>query len=132
VIADSQQKAIDGLEEMKKKLRSPDALATVAEIEKLMQAAKAELRRRVRAIVARRARSGLASRAGRLPTLLKLRARETRIMRSKGGKGGGGGETAAGQKLDQLEMKEEENRYESGAKRPIRRRPRPRRSARRF
>jgi len=115
VIAESQQKAIDALAEAKEKLQSPEAKTIVVEIERDMQAALAAL--------------STAAKENRLPPLdealrheqaayqglLKLRARETQIMRSKGSPAGGGGgqQSAAGQNLDELDLNDEEQRYET-------------------
>ncbi|MBA4020227.1 MAG: hypothetical protein C0483_23955 [Pirellula sp.] len=112
VIADSQQKAIESLEKMKEKLQSADALTTVAEIEKQMQAALVELAAAVAGNSLPPLDKALPSEQAAYQGLLKLRARETRVMKSRGAPGGGG-QSANQQKLDQLELSEEQERYET-------------------
>jgi hypothetical protein len=114
-IADSQQKALEKVQEMKEKLESPDAAATVAEIEKQMQAAHRELSAAATNNTLPPLDPALAAEQAAYQGLLKLRARETRITRSKSAAAaaGGGAQSPSGQNLDQLEMKEDEERYET-------------------
>ncbi len=112
-IADSQQKALDQLADAKEKLKSPDASATVDEIAKHMQTAQRELSMAAKDGVLPPLDPALAAEQAAYQGLLKLRARETRVTRSKSASAGGGGQqSASGQALDQLELNNEENRYE--------------------
>ena len=113
-IADSQQKAIEQLAKMREKLKSPEAQKTIDEIEREMQAAAAALNSAVASNALPPLDEALPHEQAAYQGLLKLRARETRIMRSRNSQGGAGGQrSAAGQELDQLEMKEETERYET-------------------
>lgn len=113
VIAESQQKAIEKLAEAKQKLQSPDASATVDEIAKHMQRAEQALSAAAKEGVLPPLDSALVAEQAAYQGLLKLRARETRVSRSKSAAGGGGGQqSASGQALDQLELNNEEQRYE--------------------
>ncbi|MBL8828265.1 MAG: hypothetical protein JNM18_14890, partial [Planctomycetaceae bacterium] len=114
-IADAQQKALEKVQEMKEKLQSPDAAATVAEIEKQMQTAHRELSAAATNGTLPPLEPALAAEQAAYQGLLKLRAREIRITRSKSAAAaaGGGAQSPSGQNLDQLEMKEDEERYET-------------------
>lgn len=113
-IADSQQKAIEQLAKMREKLKAPEAQKTIDEIEREMQAAAAALNSAVASNALPPLDEALPHEQAAYQGLLKLRARETRIMRSRDSQGGAGGQqSAAGQELDQLEMKEETERYET-------------------
>lgn len=113
-IADSQQKALDGLAAMREKLQTPEANKTIDEIEQEMKAALNALLMATAANALPPLDEALPHEQAAYQSLLKLRARETRIMKSKNAQGGGGGQqSASGQELDQLEMKEDAERYET-------------------
>src|SRR5205085_1236805 len=83
VIADSQQKAIEQLAEAKEKLQSPEAQTIVVEIEREMQAALAALTTASKENKLPPLDEALKHEQAAYQGLLKLRARETQIMRSK-------------------------------------------------
>ena len=112
-IADAQQKAIDQLAEMREKLKSPEAIATVAEVEKHMQAAHRALATAATGKTLPPLDDALPAEQAAYQALLRLRAKESRVSRSRNAKGGGGQQSAAGQNLDQLELSNEDERYES-------------------
>lgn len=113
-IAQSQAKALEKLNEAKEKLQSPEAQTIVAEIELAMQSALLALNTASKDNVLPPLDEALKHEQAAYQGLLKLRARETQIMRSKGKAGGGGGQqSAAGQNLDELELNNEEQRYET-------------------
>lgn len=114
-IAQSQAKALEKLAEAKEKLQSPDAAAIVAEIELAMQSALLALNTAAKENALPPLDEALKHEQAAYQGLLKLRARETQVMRSKGKSAGGGGgqQSAAGQNLDELELSNEEQRYET-------------------
>jgi hypothetical protein len=113
VIAQAQRKALAAVQEMKEKLKAPEAAAIVAQIEADMQAAEKSLLAAAAANDVALLNEALPAEQAAYQGLLKLRARETRITKSKSAQGQGGQQSAAGQNLDQLELKEEDERYET-------------------
>lgn len=114
-IAQSQAKALEKLAEAKEKLQSPEAQTIVAEIELAMQSALLALNTASKDNTLPPLDEALKYEQAAYQGLLKLRARETQVMRSKGKSAGGGGgqQSAAGQNLDELELNNEEQRYET-------------------
>jgi len=114
VIHESQASVIEQAEKMAGKLRDAQSKQHLASALALMQEALDELE-------AARAESGgdaleqaLSPERAAYQALLKLRAREHRVMRgSQQGGGGGGASGRSQQQLEQLELDNSENRYET-------------------
>jgi hypothetical protein len=115
-IAEAQEKLLASLPEMKAKLQSPDASVVVTEIEQHMQAALTALTAATASKALPPLNEALPAAQAAYQSLLKLRARENRVMKSKSAKSSsssGSQQSAAGQELDQLEMNQDEQRYET-------------------
>lgn len=109
VIVQSQNKALEMAEAMKEKVQDPRGQSFLDLAMKQMERAVKELeaadKNPFRLSEATTAENAAYS------ALLKLSARETQVTQQRGGGGGGGG--GKQQQLDQLEMNEKENRYET-------------------
>jgi hypothetical protein len=110
-VAESQQQALAQAEEAMEEARSPRAQA-------LWTGAISEMKKAIEEL--NKASKSPASLAKALPAeqaayqaLLKLQARETNVSRSKRGGGGGGGGQQNQRQLDQLDLAQSENRYET-------------------
>ncbi len=113
VIADSQHKAIEQLDAMREKLQTPEAQAILATIEQSMRDAERALRTAMEGPSLAPLDEALPAEQAAYQGLLRLRAKENRISRSKSSQAGGGQQSSNGQDLDQLELSEDEQRYES-------------------
>ncbi|HWA99642.1 MAG TPA: hypothetical protein VG713_14165, partial [Pirellulales bacterium] len=111
-IADSQQKAIDSLAEVRDKLQAAEPRAILDEVEQQMRSSLQALGTGAEGPSLSLLDEALPAQQAAYQGLLRLRARENRISRSKGAQGGVGA-SANGQNLDQLELKEDDARYES-------------------
>jgi hypothetical protein len=110
-IAASQQKAIEQLAEIKQELKSPEAAKVIPEIESHMRAAFEALSSAASQKSLAPLEEALKEEQAAYQGLLRLRARESRVSRSKSSQAGGS-QSASGQNLDQLELKNEEDLYE--------------------
>jgi hypothetical protein len=113
VIADSQHKAIEQLDAMREKLPTPEAQAILATIEQSMRDAETKLRTAMEGPSLAPLDEALPAEQAAYQGLLRLRAKENRVSRSKSSQSGGGQQSSNGQDLDQLELSEDEQRYES-------------------
>jgi len=110
VVTDAQAQALEQAEEAMEEARSPRAQAawttTIAEMKKALAQLKAAAKSPAPLVPA------LTAEQAAYQSLLKLQARETNVTRSKG-KGGGGGKQGNQRQIDQLDLTQSENRYET-------------------
>jgi hypothetical protein len=110
VIAESQQQALAQAEEAMEEARSPRAQAAWTAATAEMKKAVAELAKAAK--VPGPLAQALPAEQAAYQALLKLQARETNVTRGgKGGKGGGKGQNQ--RQIDQLDLTQAENRYET-------------------
>jgi hypothetical protein len=110
VIAESQQQALAQAEEAMEEARSPRAQAAWTAATAEMKKAIAELAKAAK--VPGPLAQALPAEQAAYQALLKLQARETNVTRGgKGGKGGGKGQNQ--RQIDQLDLTQAENRYET-------------------
>ncbi|HEV3342298.1 MAG TPA: hypothetical protein VG125_18155, partial [Pirellulales bacterium] len=114
-IHDSQATAKEQAESLTEKLDDPQSKTYVAEVTRAMQQALDRLQAAQEGPAVELLRQALAPEQAAYQALLKLRAREHSVMRSQRqqGGGGGGGSNRSQQQLEQLELKNDENRYEN-------------------
>ena len=112
VVQQSQEQALEQARAMREGVDDPRAKALIENVETAMAKAVDRLSEAVDKTSTAPLPSALASEQGAYQALLKLAAREYQVSRSRGQQGGQGGEGAQRQ-LDQLELKEAENRYET-------------------
>ncbi len=114
VVRDSQNKALTQAEELAEKMADPRTKA-------LAEAAAAEMRKAVDKLsdaVSSKSPEPLPTALGAeraaYQALLRLQAKEFQVSRQRGGGGGGGGaQQRAQRQLDELDLKEENDRYET-------------------
>ncbi len=110
VVADAQAQALEQAEEAMEEARSPRAQAvwttTIAEMKKALVQLKAAEKSPAALAPA------LTAEQAAYQSQLKLQARETNVTRKKG-KGGGGGQQGNQRQIDQLDLTQTENRYET-------------------
>ena len=114
VVLDSQAKALEQAEAMKERVTDPRIQPLVENVVKEMeQAAKhlSEARDSTKALP-----DSLASEQSAYQALLKLSAREYMISKSKSQQAKGKGQQQNQQQLEQLDMKQKEDRYETQSK----------------
>ncbi|MDX1953202.1 MAG: hypothetical protein SFY81_13555 [Verrucomicrobiota bacterium] len=111
-IHSSQEKALQLAGELQDKMRNPK-LKTFAEEAVHQMKLAVERLDEVRDAKSTDLSPALASERSAYQALLRLQAREYQVSRQRAGRGGGGGESGNQQQLDQLELKEEANRYET-------------------
>lgn len=115
-VAQSQSSAREQAEKLGEKLQDGESLGHLASVLEEMERACEQLEQAEEALSAEPLRPALAAEQSAYQALLKLRAREhevTRRQRQSGGGGGGARSAQQRQQLNQLEMKQEENRYET-------------------
>ncbi len=110
VVTESQAQALDQANESRDKAQGPreQALWTAATGE--MEKALKQLRDATKAPAPLSA--ALTAEQSAYQALLKLQARETQVARNRGGRGGGGG-GASQRQIDQLDLTQAQNRYET-------------------
>ena len=110
VVTDAQAQALEQAEEAMEESRSPRAQAAwtsaIAEMKKALVQLKAAAKSPAPLSQALNAEQAA------YQSLLKLQARETNVTRKKG-KGGGGGQQGNQRQIDQLDLTQTENRYET-------------------
>ncbi|MDB6165731.1 MAG: hypothetical protein JWQ83_871, partial [Lacunisphaera sp.] len=111
VVADSQQQALAQAEEAMEEARSPRAQGIWSTATSEMKKAIEELNKASKSPAP--LAQALPAEQAAYQALLKLQARETNVTRSKKGGGGGGGGQQNQRQLDQLDLTQSENRYET-------------------
>ncbi len=113
VVTDSQKKALMQADGMKEDIEDPRMKAFI-------DTATSEMEKAVSALKGAKTPEGLSTaltfEQSAYQALLKMQAREFSVSRRKRQQGGGGGEQQAHRQLDQLELKQSENRYENQRK----------------
>ncbi|MSU21673.1 MAG: hypothetical protein EXS30_09795 [Pedosphaera sp.] len=115
VIQESQEKALEQAQELQSGMENPRLKPSVEIVVKEMDRALKQLKVAADNNSPRELASAVGAEQAAYQALLKLQAREFEVTRNrnrKGGGGGGGGQRAQ-QQLDQLELKQSENRYET-------------------
>jgi len=110
VVRDSQQQALDQAGQLKENAQDPRAQAALDTVEKEMKMALAHLTDATNSPAP--LPLALGNEQSAYQALLKLQAREYLVSQNRG-KGNAAGQSRSQQQLDQLEMKEKENRYET-------------------
>ena len=114
VIRDSQQKAIEQLEALAEKLTDPKAQPILTSIGEKMAAADRTLGQSLSESSLTPLTAAAAAEQAAYQGLLKLRAREHLMMKgSQSSSGSGGSASVSEQQLNQLELDNKKNRYES-------------------
>jgi hypothetical protein len=113
VIEESQQRALEMAGELGGRAEDPQARSLVETVQQQMKNAldhlgQAQSKKTLAALP-----PALAAEQAAYQALLRLQAREYRVSRGQRGGGGGGGGQRAQRQLDQLELKQSENRYET-------------------
>jgi hypothetical protein len=113
-IRDSQAEAKEQAESLAEKLTDSKSKAYAAEVTRAMQQAIDRLQEAHQGPAVEPLRAALVPEEAAYEGLLKLRAREHNVIRGqRGGGGGGGGSSRSQQQLQQLELQNDENRYEN-------------------
>ncbi len=117
-VYESQASALEQANELAEKLEDPKSKAYAAAVTQAMDEALTQLKlahdgpdNKGPALAPLPA--ALSAEQSAYQALLKLRAQEHRVVRGQQGGGGGGGSSRSQQQLQQLELKNDENRYES-------------------
>lgn len=117
LVQESQTSAKEQADELGENLQDPRSRAYLEAVLKHMEQALGELERAAKERTAKPLDAALAAEQAAYQGLLKLRAREHEVVRGNrqqaGGGGGGGGGNRSQQQLDQLELSQQENRYET-------------------
>ena len=114
VVQESQDKALDQLTQRHQPAQDPRAKAMVDQAEKAMKEASKELSKAASDNALGPLSPALTSEQAAAQALLKLQAREYQVARSRNQKGGGGGGGQRSQRqIDELDLKQTENRYET-------------------
>ena len=112
VVRESQAEALSQVQELRAESSDPRARGALDEAEPAMLQALAHLADAVKQTSTRPLPAALSAEQAAYQALLKLAGREFAVSRGRMGQGGGGGSRAQRQ-LDQLELKQAENRYET-------------------
>lgn len=114
LIRENQEAAAKQVAELQEKVSDAKSKALVDEVLRHMAEAVVELRQSAEENETAPLQPALASEQAAYQALLKLRAREHRVVQSQSGGGGGqGGGQRSQQQLQQLELSNEQNRYET-------------------
>ncbi|HWA10870.1 MAG TPA: hypothetical protein VG838_15630 [Opitutaceae bacterium] len=111
VVRDSQQDALSQAGASQQKSEDPRAKALWTAVTQQMEQASSQLKDAVKSPAP--LTKALTSEQAAYQALLKLQARETQVSRSRGRGQGGGGQQANQRQLDQLDLTQQENRYET-------------------
>jgi len=111
VVHDSQADALKQAGASKDKTEDPRSKALWTAVTQQMEQAESQLK--AAAKTPGPLAQALTSEQSAYQALLKLQARETQVARSRRGGGGGGGQQANQRQLDQLDLTQEQNRYET-------------------
>ncbi len=117
LLLESQQSAIQQAGELAEKLRDAKSKASLEQATQFMKEAETQAQRGCEIDLDRRTHPALAAEQAAYQALLKLRAREFEVTRSRSRQRGQQGGQASGgspsqQQLQQLELANDENRYE--------------------
>lgn len=114
-IHESQASALEQAQALAEKLDDPQSKAHAGEVTRSMQEALDHLQTAQEGKAVAPLRSALTAEQAAYQSLLKLRAREHSVIRGQRqqGGGGGGGSSRSQQQLQQLELDNDENRYET-------------------
>jgi hypothetical protein len=117
LIAESQQSAIERLKELAERLQDSESLAHVQIAQSHMEEVLKQLGTATDGPTAEPLRPALSAEQAAYQALLKLRAREFEVVRGAQQRGGAnagqGGNSRSQRQLDQLELRADENRYET-------------------
>jgi hypothetical protein len=113
VVQEAQDAALDQARTMKENVDDPRSKALVEMVETEMEKAIRHLTEAVTKDSLEPLVPALSTEQSAYQALLKLASREYEVSRSRNQQGGGGGGQRAQRQLDQLELKEAENRYET-------------------
>jgi hypothetical protein len=113
LIAESQQSALDQLRKLEQKLKDPKSKGYVNSVVEQMTKAIDALQESINENDANRLTVAISSEQSAYQGLLKLRAREHKVSKNKSGGGGGGGSSRSQKQMNQLELSNKENRYQT-------------------
>jgi hypothetical protein len=116
LLEESQQSAIERLETLAERLEDSESLAHVQTAQSRMNEVLKQLKLATEGRSAAPLRPALSAEQAAYQALLKLRAREFQVVRGaqqRGGGNAGGGGSRSQRQLDQLELRTDENRYET-------------------
>ncbi|MDA1277112.1 MAG: hypothetical protein O2960_24120 [Verrucomicrobia bacterium] len=114
VVRDSQEEALEQATELQTQNERPDFKPLIDSVIKEMEKALEQLTDATEENSTKPLPSAIAAEQASYQALLKLQAREFQVSRSQsGGGGGGGGGGRSQQQLNQLELSQTENRYET-------------------
>jgi hypothetical protein len=116
LISDSQQSALDQLRKLEQKLKDPKSRGYVTSVVEHMTKALDALQESINENDASRLTAAISSEQSAYQGLLKLRAREHKVSKNKSGGGGGGGSSRSQNQMNQLELSNKENRYQTKQK----------------
>jgi hypothetical protein len=111
VLLEGEQEVLSLADELEEKLKTPESKAFLEAARKQMRRAIEQLQSAVDSTAVGPLQPALAAEQAAYQALLKLRAREHNIMRGSPSKGGQAGSRSSAQ-LSQLELKNNDNRYE--------------------
>ena len=110
-LKESQQAVIKQAAQMEERLRDERSKAALDQATKFVKDAEKHLADAADNASVKALPPALVAEQGASQALLKLRARESQVMRGRGGRGGRGG-SASQRQLNQLQLSNDENRYE--------------------
>jgi hypothetical protein len=113
VVQEAQENALDQVRELKEEIDDPRSKALVETVETQMEKAVQHLAEAVDQNSIEPLPPALSAEQSAYQALLRLASREYQVSRSRNQQGGGGGGQRAQRQLDQLELKQTENRYET-------------------
>jgi hypothetical protein len=114
VVLQSQQQALEQAQAQREEADDPRAQGILTSVEAEMAKAAGQLSNAVTGNLVAPLTPALAAEQAAYQALLRLQAREYQIARSRGQRGGrGGGGQRAQQQIDQLDLRQAENRYET-------------------
>lgn len=115
VINDSQIEVLQKLEELKEQLEEDKARKAADIASSLMEKVSEELDTVIGENVEDPLDAAAASAQGATQALLRMQPKEFNVSRSRQAGGGGGGQSRNQRQLDQLDFRQEENRYETAS-----------------
>lgn len=114
LLVESQRTALQSLDQLAQQVQAPEAGRTIEEIRAFMQQSLTGLERSFGTDSAAPLSGALAAQQSAYQSLLKLRAREFQVSRAQqSGGSSSGARSARQQQLDQLEIEQDESRYET-------------------
>jgi hypothetical protein len=112
VILDGQRSALERAGQLRERLRDATSKASLERATTSMKEAEKLLSEVAEKSAIKALNPALATEQGAYQALLALRAREFQVIRNRNRNGGGGGGGASQRQLQQLELADDENRYE--------------------